>query len=87
MKKRYYFDYKDECGTFVDGEGDLFSDFESVEAETTKSLADITRDYISRHLGDRACDLAVNVRDEGGPVMEFSVTIKIQRRHIIGGRR
>jgi hypothetical protein len=69
----YYFDTRDD-GTFIpDDLGLELPDLESVKVEAARSLAELARDVIP---GVLQRELAVEVRDELGPVLEALMTFQ-----------
>lgn len=71
--KRYYFDVRNANGLTMDGEGYDFPDLAAVQWEAVLSLIDHSRDTCKEAI-ELPTDLAINVRDDAGPVME--VTLK-----------
>lgn len=76
----YYFDLRDEDELFPDEEGLEFSGLPAVQEEAAKSLADMARDAVrgSHPLSKRY--MAIEVRDEIGPVMQVEFNFEITRR-------
>jgi hypothetical protein len=71
--RRYYFDTRDN-GTFLEDDIGLeFPNLESVKIEAARSLAELARDVIP---GVLQRELAVEVRDELGPVLEALMTFQ-----------
>jgi hypothetical protein len=77
---RYYFDLVDDDGLFLDEEGLELSDFRAVQVEAAKSLADMARDatYDSGRSSKR--HMAVEVRDDAGPLMHVGFEFGNERR-------
>ena len=77
---RYYFDLLDGDILAVDDEGLELPSLQAAQAEAAKSLADMVRDAVhgsSAVAGKR--DMAIEVRDAAGPVMEVKFTFEIER--------
>ena len=76
---RYYFDLRDDKGIALDEEGLELSSPRAVQAEAAKSVADVARDaLLSAPLtGDRR-ELAIDVRDANGPVMQVKFCFQIE---------
>ena len=77
----YYFDLRDEDELFPDEEGLEFSSLPAVQEEAAKSLADMARNAVcsSQPLSKRY--LALEVRDEIGPVMQVRFKFEITGRN------
>jgi uncharacterized membrane protein len=74
--RRFFFDSRDN-GTFTEDDvGVEYGDLEAVKVEAARALAELARDVIP---GSTKRELAVEVRDEQGPVliarMTFEATI------------
>jgi len=67
--KRYFFDIRDGDNLAVDEEGMELPDVQAAQEEAALSLADMTRDRISRK---PRWHVAIEVRDGDGPVAEAS---------------
>lgn len=76
---RYYFDLRDDKGIALDEEGLELSSPRAVQAEAAKSVADLARDaLLSAPLtGDRR-ELAIDVRDASGPIMQVKFCFQIE---------
>ncbi|MDF0496367.1 DUF6894 family protein [Bradyrhizobium yuanmingense] len=74
-----YFDLRDDKGIALDEEGLELSSPRAVQAEAAKSVADLARDaLLSAPLtGDRQ-ELAIDVRDASGPVMQVKFCFQIE---------
>jgi hypothetical protein len=77
--KRYYFDISDAEGRiYGDPDGVEFPDIQSVQEEATLSLAEIARDTIRVRATRVTCQrIAVQVRDDQGPVLQATVDFQI----------
>jgi hypothetical protein len=76
MKKRYYFDLRDGDALSVDEEGVELPDIEAVQKEATRSLADMAKDRPLNASGHR---MAIEVRDDAGPLLQAKLTFEIER--------
>ena len=76
---RYYFDLRDESGLALDEEGLELTSPRAVQAEAAKSLADMARDAMLSALpaGGRQT-MAIEVRDDGGPLMQVTFSFEIE---------
>ena len=76
---RYYFDLRDDNGLALDEEGLELSSARAVQAEAAKSVADMARDAVlsAAPTGDRQ-QMAIEVRDRGGPVMQVKFCFQIE---------
>jgi orotidine-5'-phosphate decarboxylase len=63
----------------VDDDGMELRDIGAVQEEAARSLADMARDAVRRN-GSVGYDLAIEVRDAAGPVLEVKFTFAISRR-------
>ncbi len=77
---RYYFDLIDDDGLFIDEEGLELSDFQSVQVEAAKSLADMARDATHGSRISSKRYMAIEVRDDAGPVMHVGFEFEHGRR-------
>ncbi|QDP25446.1 DUF6894 family protein [Bradyrhizobium cosmicum] len=80
---RYYFDLLDGDILAVDEEGVELPNLPAAQAEAARSLADMARDAVHDSMAavDRR-DLAIEVRDADGPVMQVKFTFEVERsRH------
>ena len=76
---RYYFDLRDDKGIALDEEGLELSGPRAVQAEAAKSVADMARDAVlSAPLTAGRQEMAINVRDAGGPVMQVRFCFQIE---------
>ncbi len=77
---RYYFDLLDGDVLASDEEGIELPDFQAVQAEAAKSLADMARDAVHNLAATPGKhDMAIEVRDAGGPVMLVKFIFEIER--------
>lgn len=76
---RYYFDVREGDTVASDEEGlELFS-IQAVQEEAALSLADMARDAVRKD-HDGARQMAVEVRDDNGPVLQAKFTFGIDGR-------
>ena len=77
---RYYFDLLEGDLLAVDEEGLELSSLRAVQAEAAKSLADMARDAVRSYpLSVGRQDMAIEVRDEIGPLMQVRFTFEVER--------
>lgn len=69
----YFFDTRDNHDFLEDDVGLEFANLDAVKVEAARALADIARDVIP---GSFKRDLAVEVRDELGPVLVARMTFE-----------
>ena len=69
----YFFDIRDNGDFIEDDKGVEFPDLEAVKIEAARSLAEIARDVLP---GSVKRNLAVEVRDEHGPVLRAIMTFE-----------
>ena len=77
--RRYYFDIREGDEIFPDEEGLELSTIEKVQEEAARSLADMARDAV-RTLGGNSQQMSIEVRDDGGPVLQLKFTFEVERR-------
>jgi hypothetical protein len=77
---RYYFDLLDGDVLASDEEGLLLPNLQAAQAEAARSLADMARDAVENLTAtpDKR-DMAIEVRDAAGPVMQVKFTFEIER--------
>ena len=73
--KRYYFDIRDGDKLAPDEQGMDLPHVEVAQEEAARSLADMIRDNIS---GQRLRHVAIEVRDQNGPVFEAKFVWDVQ---------
>lgn len=77
---RYFFDLLEGDLLAVDEEGLELSSLGAVQAEAAKSLADMARDAVHNFpSGAGRQDMAIEVRDEVGPLMQVRFTFEVER--------
>lgn len=69
----YFFDSRDNDTFIEDDVGLEFSDLEAVKVEAARALAELARDVLP---GSLKRELAIEVRDELGPVMIARMTFE-----------
>lgn len=75
--KRFFFDVRDGQGLVTDEAGALMSGIEAAEEEAAQSLLDI----VGERVGVRAWhQVAIEVRDDIGPVMTVTLQLHIERQ-------
>jgi hypothetical protein len=81
LMPRYYFDLRDGDELAVDEEGVELRDIDLVQEEAARSLADMARDVVRRPAHDRnlSHQLAIEVRDDHGPVMQVKFTFAVEK--------
>jgi hypothetical protein len=72
---RFYFDFDDDGGTFIDRDGVEFADVDAAKREAMAALGDAARDFCRSSPGGR---LAISVRSEEGPIVELSATFEVK---------
>ena len=75
----YYFDFLDSGGLLVDDEGRELNDLQAVQTEAARSLIDMARDSLLDGAAGWIDRIAVQVRDEAGPVMNVRFKFEIDR--------
>jgi uncharacterized protein YfcZ (UPF0381/DUF406 family) len=78
--KRFYFDIREGEEIIPDEEGLELSTIEKVQEEAARSLADMARDAIRARGDGGSHEMAIEVRDDSGPVLEVKFTFEIDRR-------
>ena len=78
---RYYFDLIDDAGVAVDEEGMNLWDLDAAQAEAARALGDMTRDAARAFKGSDAQRMAIEVRDDTGPVMHVRFSFEIETKN------
>lgn len=79
---RYYFDMREGSEIAPDEDGLELSTIEAVQEEAARSLADMVRDAVRKHNDGAGHRMAIDVRDDKGPVLQVKFTFEIERhRH------
>ena len=76
---RYYFDLLDDDGQCIDEEGLELPSLRAVQAEAAKALADMARDALHSFEGTSKRFMAIEVRDNSGPVMQVRCNFEVMR--------
>jgi hypothetical protein len=71
MPRRYFFDLRDGNAFAADEEGVELPDIESVQEEAALSLADMARNAERKHAHSVGHRMAIEVRDESGPILKL----------------
>ncbi len=77
--RRYYFDWREGDEIFPDEEGLELSIIEEVQGEAARTMADLMRDAIHQE-EDVGYPMAIEVRDDEGPVLQLKFTFEPGRR-------
>lgn len=77
---RYYFDIREGDDLARDEEGLDLSTLQAVQEEAARSLADMARDAVRGEPDGAAHDMAVEVRDADGPVMQVKFSFRVDRQ-------
>ncbi|WP_247973425.1 DUF6894 family protein [Bradyrhizobium sp. 195] len=72
----YYFDLRDDDGFAPDDDGLELPNVQAVQEEAARTLTDVTRDALLRPINP--VRIAVEVRDDSGPVMQIRFTIEVE---------
>lgn len=81
MMPRFYFDLRDGDDLAIDEEGLELPDIGAVQAEAAISLADMARDAVhSAPLIPGGHHMAIEVRDDVGPVMQVRFLFEVERQ-------
>lgn len=73
--KKYYFDIRDGSQFIRDDEGAELPNIESARQEATTTLSEIARECVN---GRRQYRMAVEVRDDHGPILEASLSFAMK---------
>ena len=77
---RYYFDMRDGNGVVPDEEGMELTTMKAVQQEAAQALAYMVRDAIGEHPNGPLGPMMIEVRDDGGPVLQLNFHFSIDRR-------
>jgi hypothetical protein len=75
--RRYYFDIREGAEIFPDEEG---LEFSTIEEEAALSLADMARDAVRSKKSNLRQEMAIEVRDDHGPVLQLKFLFEVDRR-------
>ncbi|MGY3696085.1 hypothetical protein ACVIGA_006165 [Bradyrhizobium sp. USDA 3240] len=76
---RYFFDLRDGDELVPDEEGLELKSIQSAQLEAARSLADMARDELYDAQPKNTRNMAIEVRDETGPVMDIRLTFKVEK--------
>ena len=76
---RYYFDLRDGDDLAPDDEGLELSGLARVQEEAARSLADMARDAIRNNHNGADHNMAIEVRDDNGPLLQVKFSFEINR--------
>jgi hypothetical protein len=74
---RYYFDMRDADGVVPDAEGLELGAMKAVQPEAAQALAYMARDAIGEYPNGPLGPMAIEVRDDNGPVLEVKFQFSI----------
>lgn len=74
---RYYFDLRNE-EVAIDDEGVELANAEAAQTEAARSLTDLARDAVRTAKDLKNLNVAVEVRDDAGPVMRAELALQIK---------
>jgi hypothetical protein len=77
---RYYFDMRQGDEIAPDEEGLELPTIESVQEEAARSLADMARDAVQSHCDGTKRPMAIEVRNDSGPVLQARFTFEVGRQ-------
>jgi uncharacterized protein DUF6894 len=78
---RYYFDLRDSSGLSADEEGTELRDLSAAQEEAARSLGDMARDAARQIKLETVQQMAIEVRDDLGPVMHVRFSFEIERKN------
>jgi hypothetical protein len=78
---RYYFDLRDANGLVVDEEGLELGDVQGAQEEAARIIGDMARDALSAPAVAPVQQMAIEVRDDLGPVMHIRFSFEIDRKN------
>ena len=79
--KRYYLDLRDGAALAPDEEGVELPDIEAVQQEAARALADMATEAVrDRRFNALGHCMAIEVRDDDGPVLQAKFSFEIDRR-------
>ena len=77
---RYYFDMRDGDGVIPDEEGMELTTMKAVQQEAAQALAYMARDAIGEYPNGPLGPMAIEVRDDSGPVLQVKFQFSIGRQ-------
>jgi hypothetical protein len=76
---RYYFDIREGEDFAPDDEGLELPSIERVQEEAARSLADMAKEAVGKDHDEAGLQMAIEVRDDSGPVLQVGFTFEIDR--------
>ncbi|WFU18866.1 hypothetical protein [Bradyrhizobium sp. CB3481] len=76
---RYYFDIREGDDLAPDEEGLDLPSIELVQEEAARVLADMARDTVRKDRDKAGHEMAIEVRDDHGPVLQVKFTFEMDR--------
>jgi hypothetical protein len=76
----YYFDLREDNEFIIDEEGLELRDTKAVQKEAALAVSGLARDSVENFNGAQSHHMAIEVRDEHGPVMEVKFSCEIVRK-------
>jgi uncharacterized protein DUF6894 len=76
---RYYFDMREGDKVLADEEGIELSTIEAAQREAARTVGDMARDGLRRHPGGAGDLMAIEVRDDSGPVLQVKFHWTVER--------
>lgn len=76
----YYFDLRDGGEIVADEEGLELRDLSAVQEEAARALAGLSWDAVRNFTGTQSHRMAIEVRDDAGPVMQVKFIFEIFRK-------
>jgi hypothetical protein len=76
----YYFDLHDGDEIVPDEEGMELRDLAAVQEEAARALAGLSWDAVRNFTGTQSHRMAIEVRDDAGPVMQVKFSFEIARK-------
>ena len=76
---RYYFDIREGDDFAPDDEGLELSSIQAVQEQAARSLADMARDAVWTRYGGAEHWMAIEVRDDSGPLLQVKLTFEVDR--------
>lgn len=80
MASRYYFDLRNGDELIVDEGGEVHLHLSAAQDEAARSLARLIQDAVGKSTGPLT-ELAIEVRDDNGPVMHAKFTLQVLRKN------
>jgi hypothetical protein len=77
---RFYFDIREGDDVFLDEEGLELTSLQKVQEGAALSLADMARDAVRGQFDRASTRMAVEVRDDDGPVLQVKFSFEVDKR-------